>query len=60
VQKERNENLLVARVDVGCSWRSNHVKLCVVYFLALFRDYVCCFRVHFSHQVASELGLFRV
>jgi len=23
---------VVARVDIGCSWRPNHVKSCVVYF----------------------------
>ena len=28
-------------MDVGC--RPNHVKSCVVYFLTLFRDYVCLF-----------------
>ena len=25
-------DLIVARVDVGCSWRPNHIKSCVVYF----------------------------
>jgi len=55
VQQDRNENLIVSRVDVGCSWQPNHVNSYVVYFMQLIRDYVCCFRVRFSHQVVSEL-----